>query len=495
MTLPGRQVSAPTAVHPARANHASRRRSAEPDTTSSRTRAARPHLGLRVRSALAWAAGGLVLSVGLSVVAYQLVRTQLVEDRQDRATAQAYVNARAVRNTLRTTDPDLSSVLGSLSTNSGSTALTWVDGRWFASAVGTQPGLLPGSIQELVTEGSAGSQIASLDGAPHVVVGVPITEAGARYYEVFSLEDVDAALGGLARGLALAAVVSTAGAAVAGWYVSRQVLRPVRTMAAAAQLITAGDLDARLDVFGDPELEPLQRSFNEMADEVQGRIERERRFTSDVSHELRSPLTGMLSSVQIARRRADDPVAVKQALADLEQRSDHFRTLVLDLLEISRMDAGVADVLPEPVDPEALVKAVLDATGHDAVPIRRIGTAPTTVVADKRRFGQIVQNLLENADRYAGGATEIVLDGDADHLVVLVDDAGPGVPEHERTHVFNRFARGAAGGTTTEGSGLGLALVAEHVRLHGGSVAIGTSPSGGARFAVTLPVGSEGPRP
>lgn len=456
----------------------------------------RPHLGLRVRSALAWATGGLLLSVGLSVVAYQLVRAQLVEERQDRATAQAYVNARAVRNTLRTSDPDLSAVLGSLGTNSGSTALAWVDGRWFAGAIGTQPGLLPDSVQELVADGSAGSQIASLDGAPHVVVGVPIAEAGARYYEVFSLEDVDAALGGLARGLAAAAAVSTACAAVAGWYVSRQVLRPVRTMAEAAQLITAGDLDARLDAFGDPELEPLQLSFNEMADEVQDRIERERRFTSDVSHELRSPLAGMLSSVQIARRRADDPVAVEQALADLERRGDAFRTLVLDLLEISRMDAGVADVVPEAVDPEALVHAVLGATGHADVPVRRLPSAPAAVVADKRRLGQVVQNLLENADRYAGGATEVVLGGDADELVLVVDDAGPGVPEHERTHVFNRFARGSAGASTTEGSGLGLALVAEHVRLHGGSVAVEASPCGGARFTVTLPTdGDRRPQP
>jgi two-component system sensor histidine kinase MtrB len=450
------------------------------------------HLGLRVRAALAWATGGLLLSVALSVVAYQLVRTQLVEDRQDRATAQAYVNARAVRNALSTTDPDVSTVLGSLATNAQSNALTYFEGTWYAGSVGTGPELLPASVQELVAEGDAGSQIADVGGVPYVVVGVPLVEADARYYELVSLEDVDAALARLARGLTVAAVIATAAAAVAGWYVSRQILAPVRTMATAAGRIAEGDLDARLDVFGDPELEPLQHSFNEMADKVQERIERERRFTSDVSHELRTPLTAMLSSVQLARRRADDPVAVDQALADLEERGDEFRELVLGLLEISRIDAGVADVVPERLVPEDLVRAVLVSTGHDDVPVINEPGAPSTLVADKRRLGQVLQNLLENADRYGGGPTCVHLGGDADHLELAVDDAGPGVAEHERTHIFNRFARGRSGMATTEGSGLGLALVAEHVRLHGGSISAEESPTGGARFTVSLPVSTDG---
>ena len=455
--------------------------------------AAPHHFGLRVRAALAWATGGLILSVTLSVVAYQLVRTQLVDDRQDRATAQAYVNARAVRNALRTSgDPDLNSVLGSLSTNARSTTLAWIDGVWFAGSVGTGPDMLPASIQELVDQGQAGSQIADVDGTPNVVVGVPLAASQARYYEFVSLEDIEGSLDRLARGMAVAAVVATACAAVAGWYISRQVLRPVRTMSATAEQIAEGDLDARLDAFGDPELEPLQTSFNEMADRVQERIERERRFTSDVSHELRTPLTAMLSSVQLAKRRANDPVAVEQALSDLETRGDEFRALVLDLLEISRMDAGVADFVPEPVVVSDLISAVLTTTGHDGLTVRVSPTAPEQVVVDKRRVGQVLQNLLENADRYAGGPTSVGVDGDSSHLVITIDDAGPGVAAHERTHIFNRFARGSVGALSTEGSGLGLALVAEHVRLHGGTVSVGASPEGGARFRIVLPVAPKG---
>jgi len=135
-----------------------------------------------------------------------------------------------------------------------------------------------------------------------------------------------------------------------------------------------------------------------------------------------------------------------------------------------------------------LVDAVLTTTGHDGLSVQVTSTAPEVAVVDKRRLGQVLQNLLENADRYAGGPTAIGLDGDGSNLVITVDDAGPGVPAHERTHIFNRFARGSAGALSTEGSGLGLALVAEHVRLHGGTVAVGDAPGGGARFRITLPL-------
>lgn len=449
-----------------------------------------PHPGLRLRAAIAWGAGALLLSFGLSVVAYQLVRTQLVEDRQDRATGQAYVNARAVRNALRTPAPDLNTILGSLSTNARSTTLAWVDGQWFAGSVGAGPGLLPGALEQAVAEGDAGSQIVDVGGVPSVVVGVPIVEADARYYEMIPLDDIDRALSGLARGLALAATIATVGAAVAGWFVSRKVLSPVRTMAAAAERITDGDLSARLDAFGDPELEPLQRSFNEMADTVQGQIERERRFASDVSHELRTPLTAMLASVQIARRRIADPVAAEQALDDLTERGEAFRDLVLDLLEISRIDAGVADLVAEPIDAEELVRAVLVATGDEGVPVNRRPGGSAVFVGDKRRIGQVLQNLLENAHRYGGGPTTVGIERADDSVVITVDDDGPGIPPHETTHIFNRFARGRSSAGSSEGSGLGLALVSEHVKLHGGSISVETTESGGARFRVAFPAAS-----
>ena len=228
-----------------------------------------------------------------------------------------------------------------------------------------------------------------------------------------------------------------------------------------------------------------------MADTVQEQIERERRFASDVSHELRTPLTAMMASVQIARRRVSDPVAVERALDDLDERGEAFRDLVLDLLEISRIDAGVADMVREPVVVEDLVRAVLTVNGDTDVPVCVEPGTTTEVQGDKRRLGQVLQNLLENAARYGGGATQVGIASEDGMVVITVDDDGPGVPAHEKTHIFNRFAHGRTATASGEGSGLGLALVSEHVKLHRGSISVGTSPSGGARFRVALPVDLE----
>lgn len=430
----------------------------------------------------------LTLSVALALLAYQLTRTELVDDRENRAATQAYLNARLLRSSLRTPEPDVAAILSSLEGNAGSTAIALVDGQWFAGSVGYGPDSVPSSLAETVADGQAGRQIAAIDDRPHVVVGVPVAEFDARYFELVPLDDIDDALSDLARGLAAGAVLATLAGALAGWYASGRVLRPLGRMADAASEIADGDLHTRVDALGDPDLERLQDSFNRMADSVQERIEREHRFTSDVSHEVRSPLAAMLSAIHIARRR-DDPDAVDDALAQLEERTQAFHDLVVDLLEISRVDAGVAELEVEQLDPRALVHAVLESQDLGAVAVDVDEGVPPTISADKRRLGRMVINLLENAERYGGGATRLELAG-ADGVVrIAVEDAGPGVPEHERRHVFGRFARGeTAPADTTEGTGLGLALVAEHARLHGGRVWVEDRSGGGARFVIELPV-------
>ena len=433
----------------------------------------------------------LLLAAGLSLVAYQVTRAELVDERRDSATAQAYLNARLVRSGLRTTVPDVNAILSSLQGNAGSVSLARVDGQWFAGSVGVGPDVLPAALVEAVEEGDAGRTVVAVDDEPHVVVGVPIAEAAARYFELFSLDDVDSTLATLARYLAVGAVVATGLAALAGWYASGRVLRPLRRMAGAASDIADGNLDTRLDVTGDPDLEPLQRSFNRMADAVEERIAREHRFTSDVSHEVRSPLAAMLSSIAIARRREHDPAAVDEALGLLEDRTQAFHDLVVDLLEISRVDAGVAELQLEAIDPHALAAAVLAATATDGVRIDIAPDVPDVVIADKRRLGRSLVNLVENAERYAGGATRIAVAREGETVRFTVEDDGPGIPIHERRHVFGRFARGEHAHTgSTEGTGLGLALVEEHVRLHGGRVRVEDGDGGGARFVIEIPLRS-----
>lgn len=430
----------------------------------------------------------MVLSAGLAALAYQAVRLSMVSEREETATSQAFVNARLLRSGLRATDPDVSAVLASLEGNAQVTSVAQVDGTWFAGSIGAGPDLIPSSMLDTVGDGDVGTMVASIGGVPQLVVGVPIAESEARYFELVSLQEVEETLSELARVLIVGAVAATAVAALAGWYASGRVLRPLRDLADVSSQIADGHLDVRLDALGDPDLEPLQQSFNRMADAVEERIDREHRFTSDVSHELKSPVASMLSSIDIARRRLDDPDAVEESLEHLQERAETFRDLVNDLLEISRVDAGVAPLELEPVDPRALVHAVVDMVS-EAPPVEVDADVPEVLVADKRRLGRSVMNLLENAARHGGGASRLELARRGDVLVVAVEDEGPGVPAHERRHVFRRFARGAdARHGPRPGTGLGLALVEEDLRLHGGRAYIEGADQGGARVVLELPI-------
>jgi two-component system sensor histidine kinase MtrB len=430
----------------------------------------------------------LGLGAAVAVISYQVTRSELIEERRDRATAQAYLNARLVRSGLRASSPDLTAVLSSLEGNAGSSSLTQLDGEWFASSVGVGPELLPRSLQEVVANGQSGRTITSIAGTPYVVVGVPIAESSASYFELLDLDDVESALSALARNLAIGAALATAGAALVGWYASGRVLSPIRDMALAASSVADGRLDTRLDAFGDRDLQPLQESFNRMADAVEERVAREHRFTSDVSHELRGPVAAMKSAIEIARRRSDDPIALRDAIDHLAARTDALNELVVDLLEMSRIDAGAAELQLDSISPAALVEAAVVMTRSQDAVIDIAEDVPETIVADKRRIGRSVMSLLENAHKYAGGATRIEVTADVGSVRFAVEDAGPGIPPHERRHVFGRFARGdLARDGSVPGSGLGLALVEEHIRLHGGRVSVDETSGGGARFVLEIP--------
>jgi signal transduction histidine kinase len=299
------------------------------------------------------------------------------------------------------------------------------------------------------------------------------------------VRDLDSTLSLLARALAAAAVVMTGVGAILGRYASGRVLRPVRRMADTASVISAGALDQRLDAEGDSDLEPLVDAFNSMVAALHSRIEREARFASDVSHELRTPLATMAAALNVARRRRSGEAA-ENALEVLDAEVQRFTRLVVDLLEISRMEAGASELLLGSVNPAALVREVLESTQREAVQVEVEPGAPTRVMLDQRRISQVLRNLLDNADAYGGGAQRVLVAGTADTLLFAVDDGGPGIPAHERGYVFERFARGEAAGSAP-GTGLGLALVVEHLRLHHGAVWVEDAPSGGARFVVAVP--------
>jgi signal transduction histidine kinase len=253
-----------------------------------------------------------------------------------------------------------------------------------------------------------------------------------------------------------------------------------------------GELDTRLDAERDRDLAPLADAFNDMVDDLRDRLDREARFASDVTHELRGPLTVLASAVNIVERRRDQlPPEAAQAVDALDAQVIAFNRLVLDLLEISRFEVGTAKADRREVDVEQFLRASL--AERDAPPPLRVGLGTATTQAlDPRRMHQVVANLLDNAANYAGGATAVVAERtDGGALRIAVEDAGPGIAADEREAVFGRFARGTTGTSAgaPRGSGLGLALCADHVRLHGGRIWVEDAPTGGARFVVELPAG------
>jgi signal transduction histidine kinase len=451
----------------------------------------RPRLALRTRAAVGFGLTGLVVSVVLAGVTYGLVRRYLVQQREAAAVDQTYVNARLARSVLRTAEPDVPAFLAGLGGDTASTSVLRFRGEWFATSVLSGPDVLPDDLVRAVGDGRAGHQrVRDDDGVLQLAVGTPLPSVEAAYFELFSLVELERTLDVVGRVLAAGAVSATLAAAVVGRALAARIVRPLRPVADAAERIAAGALDTRLQIEPDPDLSRLVEAFNAMASSLEARIEREARFAADVSHELRSPLAAVTAAVEVIERRksqlSDDVVA---AIEVMTSKVETFQVMVLDLLEIARVDAGTARLELETIDVESLLTSLLQV--HDvAASLTFTDDAPRSVTADRRRLAQSLANIIDNAAAYAGGVARVTVDGgDVGVVRIMLDDRGPGVPPEEREAIFGRFARGAIGlkQGTTSGTGLGLALVAEHIRLHGGSVWVEDAPDGGARFVVEIP--------
>jgi two-component system, OmpR family, sensor histidine kinase MtrB len=445
----------------------------------------RHRAGLRARTSVAFAALALMLSVSLALMTYGLTRRYLLSKRETLATQQAVANAHTVARFLQDRTADPAPILATLSSVSGSRPVLRLGDRWFAASIDVGRDTIPVDMRTL-TDPRTERQRVMIAGEPVVVVAVPIGPDVGTYYEAFPLTELRSTLRTLATILAVVAAITTLLGALLGRFASRRVLRPIETMSAAAVSIAAGNRDTRLTV-GDPDLAPFSHSFNDMVDALQERIDREARFASDVSHELRTPLTAIRAAIDVLDRRVDDNA--RSALDILRRQTHRFERLVLDLLEISRFNAGSTTLVTESADPAAFVRGVLRRTGRAAVPVVVDSSAPPIARFDPRRIDQVLTNLLDNADHYANGATRVRVAGTPDALEIAVDDAGPGIAPEERELVFERFHRGdASRSTAAPGTGLGLAIAAEHCRLHGGRLTISESADGGARFLVELPL-------
>lgn len=464
-------------------------------------------LGLRARVTVAFALGGLILSVTLALATLALTRQSLVAEREDTAFAVAISNGRRVRNQL-TPDIDeqgLTRVIESLATADGSFPLLRFGDTWIARDPQTfNQDDVPGELLALTSADQAARIRTTLRGRPAIVTGLPIPNFDATYFEALLLDDVESTLSSLALIVFSVAAATTLLSAFLGIWASRRTLAPLGEVRAAAESLAAGELDTRLDPPADADLAALVASFNEMARALEDRIERDARFASAVSHELRSPLMTLTASLEVLRNSYDElPPRSQTALDLLDADISRFQQLVQDLLEISRYDVGTAALDAEPV---LLSEFVRQAVAHSTAPDARVIVTDTAedlvVLADKRRLAQVLANLLDNATKYGAPPVTITLDAEAGPgggiYRIVVEDHGPGIPADERLRVFDRFSRGAAGGRrgVDTGTGLGLSLVAEHVGLHGGRIWTEPRPDGlsGARFVIELPVGETSDR-
>lgn len=460
-----------------------------------------------------WIASGVIdAKARLSVIEATIARDEAVRVASAADTLSASLTNEALVDTvvsaiaLRAGEPSVYDVL--LLTAEPDSALTDSPRPERGTNLVTEASV-PASLRESLAESDRQAwqftEISYLDGetSPGLVVGSPIVIPPIGRYDLYLLFPFtqEQATINLVRSATIGAgallVIALALIAAA---VTRQVVSPVRRVAAVARELQKGNLAERLRVNGEDDLASLARSFNEMATDIEAQIRRleemstlQQRFVADVSHELRTPLTTvrMAADILYEERENLDPEAARSAEI-LATQLDRFEDLLTNLLEISRLDAGAATLEVEQVDLLEVTRRVADLLSTLAakagVRIEIRGDA-SPLIADKRRVERIVRNLISNAiDHGEGKPIEIDVAHDDQGAAVLVRDHGPGFGADATQRVFDRFWRAdPSRARSTGGTGLGLAIAREDARLHGGWLHASGTPGSGASFRLSLP--------
>ncbi len=343
------------------------------------------------------------------------------------------------------------------------------------------------------------------DSQPALVIGKQLNDPNGDPYELyylFPLTQEEKSLSLVKGTLATAGLFVVVLLGAIAWLVVRQVVTPVRMAAGIAERLSAGRLQERMKVTGEDDIARLGEAFNKMAQNLQLKIQQledlsrmQRRFVSDVSHELRTPLTTVRMAADVIHEAREDfdPVTARSAelLAD---QLDRFESLLADLLEISRFDAGAAALEAEPIDLREVVRRVTSGAApladRKGTTIRVLGDQqPVVAEADARRVERVLRNLVVNAVEHGEGKDVVVkLAAAGGAVAVAVRDYGVGLKPGEATRVFSRFWRAdPARARTTGGTGLGLSIALEDARLHGGWLQAWGEPGGGSQFRLTLP--------
>ena len=302
-----------------------------------------------------------------------------------------------------------------------------------------------------------------------------------------SLAEVDSTVDSMTTALLFGVPALVALVAVLTWWLAGRALRPVELIRAEAAAITGTTMHRRVpEPATDDEVGRLARTMNQMLDRLEESSTRQRRFVSDASHELRSPIAAIRAQVEVAKRRGEsaDWPAVADSVLEEDER---LEGAVTELLELARAEEGA----PLELDDVDLDDVVLEEAARE----RRVGVDTSHVSAGRVRgratqLARVVRNLLDNASRHAASKVAVTVETREPDVWLVVDDDGPGIPPEDRQRVFDRFTRLDEGRARDAGGvGLGLSMVQVIVERHEGSVTVDDSPLGGARLSVRLPAG------
>jgi two-component system OmpR family sensor kinase len=333
------------------------------------------------------------------------------------------------------------------------------------------------------------------DGVRHRAIHHPLEDAyGARYVMVVAVSrrPLELTLDVVAAVLLAALLVAGALAALLSARVARRLTRPLERIASAARDVGAADLTVRIpEVSPDRELRALVALLNDMLGRIEASFATQRRFVADASHELRSPLSNLRGTVEVALRQPRSASDYRETLSVALVEIERLARLVQSLLTLSRAGAGRLAVDRRRVDLGELAARAIELHAARAaarhVELRLQAGVPAAVDGDPDRLREVIDNLLDNAIRVApdGSAVCVRVGRDGDRCVLEVEDAGPGVADDERTRIFQPFARGRA--AEGDGAGLGLAIAQAIAQAHGGQLGVRSSPGAGAIFCFELP--------
>jgi len=437
---------------------------------------------------------GLVIALSISAITslaiFQIAESYLTNQRIAIATSQISAASRIAAQSIYDGNSPLDSLLTASNTFPNAQTAIRQNDEWFVSKAGFDVDEIPDEIIDLITEGSPARSRIMFGESPAIAIGIPITINGAVEYQfigVVTTLELQRTLSLLQNVLLAGVLFSSIGGAFVGFWLSRRVSEPLHDVSEAAQRIAFGDLTIQIATPSEPDLKNIADTFNFMTKSLQSRIAREARFGAVVSHELKSPLTAIRGATDLLDgMRNELPQKATLSLDILNERVRYFERILNDLIEISRYESGTVKANLEELAVQPLLNALLDRDQRVHIElIDSTSTKHSIALVDTKRFQQVFENLVSNADAYAHGLSAIRIEESEQQIIIHFDDSGIGISNEIEIAIFDPFFR-APQHSAHPGSGLGLTISKEHANIMGGDLIVSKSPNGGARFSLQL---------